>query len=142
MKILGKTPGKSVVIWLLALVLVTFVAGFWRYSKFEVAKEKLQLDSIFANVQGVKIKTEDSSLFSDKPYKSITIDIPSLASRSDDTIQGQVDTNQIIDRESFDKRFIKWLHDTYNKGETKKYTDEITINYRDQRVIHNDFSKK
>lgn len=142
MNILGKTPGKSIVIWLLVLVLVSLGAGFWRYSKFEVAKEKLQLDSIFANVQGAEVKTEDSSLFSDKPYKSITINIPSLASKSDDTTQGQDKTNQIIDRESFDKRFVKWLKDTYNKGEAKKYTDEITINYRDQRVIHNDFSNK
>lgn len=135
MKILDKMGWKVFVVVVIGVAL-SAILGYREYSRKELMKQELNLDGLFINIKGVNVKTVSSNLFSEKPYKSIVIKIPSIASEGDDaTKEGGDKTNQIIDREKLNKGFESWLKNIFNSDFAKTYTDDIEVWYRDHKII-------
>lgn len=123
---------------LLAFIASVFI-GFHQFSKKEELKRELNLQGLFMNVKGVEVKTENAIFYDEKPYKSIVIKIPSLASEYDDSVSDSKLVNKIINREQFDEHFVQWLEHTFKKEVASKYTSHIEVWYRDRRVINEQY---
>ena len=133
--------------WFPLVVIAIFSSiflGYVKYSERELLKQEINLNGIFINVKGVKISAEETNYFERKPYKKIKIWIPSLSSQLDDQTSNSTKDkdipNQIIDREKFDKNFVKWLKSIYDKKIAKKYTKKIEILYRDIKVVDENYN--
>lgn len=128
---------------LLPLVTISLLySGVIGYRRYQL-KKALQLDSLFVNLkgqgQGVQIETEAAGPLSLKLYKKLVIKIPSLASEGDDANKKNADVNKIIDREKFGKGYTEWLRKTFDREFASKYTDEIIVYYRDDKIIEESY---
>lgn len=132
--------------WFPLTVVALFISiflGYNKYSERELLKRDLNLDGVFVNIKDVKISTEETNYFEKKPYKKIKIEIPSLSSQLDDQTSDNSNnkgmSNQIINREKFDKNFVNWLKSIYDKKIAEKYTKKIEIWYRDIKVVDEEY---
>lgn len=133
---------KKNIYWVIIISLIgSGIFGFQQFSKKEKLKQELNLDGLFVNVKDIKIDTKESSIFDKKPYENITIKIPSLASENDDSLIDGKKVNKIIDREKFDEKFTLWLKHIFRKDVARKYTNNITIWYRDQKIVNETYKK-
>jgi hypothetical protein len=140
MTVLKNWKTKLFVILVVALA-VSAVLGYRQFSQKEIMKQELNLNGLFVNIKGVETKTTSSDFFSDKPYDTIVIKIPSIASTGDDatTEKDAKDVNQIIDREKLDKGFIAWLKSVFDDNVAKHYANHIEVWYRDDKIINKNF---
>lgn len=134
---------------LIALLVITILGvvvsgsvGYKNYADKEAMKQELNLDGLFVNIKGVSTKTINSDSSSAKPYDTIVIKIPSIASSGDDaTAEKDVkNINQIIDREKLDIGFTKWLKSVFDKKVVGNYTDHIEVWYRDAKIINENYN--
>lgn len=134
---------KKILLWITTISLLgSIFLGFWQFSKKETMKRDLNLDGLFVNIKGVDVKTENSSIFDEKPYDKIVIKIPSLASENDDSLIDGKKVNKLIDRENFDKYFKTWLKHIFSKETARKYANQIVVYYRDDKIIQYSESEK
>ncbi|MCM6930455.1 hypothetical protein [Enterococcus italicus] len=117
--------------------ILSVVFGYINFRNQEIMKQELNLDGLFMNIKNVKIDTTESGFGSKKPYDAIVIKIPSIASQFDDQIKEGFDSekNEIINRESLDASFTKWLEETFSTTQAKKYTNKIEVWYRDIKIV-------
>lgn len=134
---------KYLILFFLCIaILGSFFAGYYSFSKKQQVKQELNLDGLFVNIKDVEIETEGSGFFSDKPYSTITIKIPSIASQLDDQLDGNTkNRTELIDREKLDASFTEWLKKTFSAKEAKKYTDKIVVWYRDDKIVDETYKK-
>jgi hypothetical protein len=135
--------GRNATIIVALFVVGAFVFAYFRVQhKLDMAKEA-NLREVFPNVS-TKVTTTWAPLSSDKPYSEITIEIPSLASKYDDsaTDSDKDKLNKVIDRVAFGTEFKEWLRKVYNGKAAAKYTDKIVVKYRDDVVISKDYTEK
>ncbi|MCR8967544.1 hypothetical protein [Streptococcus zalophi] len=139
MKTLTDKMRNKIILGLVILsIILGFLLGINRFYTKEKMKQELQLNSLFLNIEGLKVTTDNSSIWSNKPYKKIVIKIPSIASKNDDATnqkEAANKVNKVIDREKLDEGFANWIEKIFNKKETQQYTDEIEIWYRDNKII-------
>lgn len=138
-----KENKRGILFVIFVLIVIGFAAsaflGYREYSQKEIMKQELNLNGLFINIKGVEIDTTNGEFFSEKPYKDITIKIPSIASTGDDATKENDDqVNQILDREKLDKGFSTWLVNTFDQDFASIYTDKVQVWYRDHKII--DFS--
>lgn len=128
---------KSLVFFFLWIaILGSFFAGYYSFSKKQQMKHELNLDGLFVNIKDVEIETDGPGFLSDKPYSTITIKIPSIASQLDDQLGGgSKNRNELLNREKLDASFTEWLKKTFSATEAKKYTDKIVVWYRDDKIV-------
>lgn len=132
---------KLFVVFVIAIA-ISAVLGFRQYRQREIMKQELNLDGLFVNIKGVDISTSSARFSSKKPYASIKIKIPSIASTGDDAIkENDNEINQIIDREKLGKDFENWLKVTFNSSVAKNYTEHIEVWYRDNKIIDENYKK-
>jgi hypothetical protein len=133
--ILTKFKGQISLV-VIASLAIAIIIGYSDYSRKEGLKQDLDLNGFFVNIQGVKIDTTPSGMFSDKAYDKIVIKIPSIASVNDDqTESGEKKVNQIIDRKKLGDGFKDWLVYVFNPKVAEYYTNHIEIWYRDEKII-------
>lgn len=127
----------------LGVIFFSIYQGYQVFSTKERMRQELNLDGLFINIKGVEVTTEAADLFSEKPYKSITIKIPSIASVGDDTTDPNAtqQINRIIDREKLDTGFTTWLIEIFDEKVAKEYTDKIDVWYRDDKIISQTYTK-
>jgi hypothetical protein len=135
--------GRNAVIIVMGVVAATMAFAYLQVQhKLDLAKEA-NLSEVFSNVSAT-VETTPASFFSEKPYSEILIEIPSLASKYDDsTKESDKDKlNKVIDRVVLGEGITKWLRKVYDGHTAAKYTDKIVVKYRDEIVINKDYTEK
>lgn len=134
---------KWIYILFLVVGLLIIWLGYQDYHQKSVLRKELNLEGLFTNIKDVEIETDGPGFFSDKPYSAITIKIPSVASQMDDQLGGgSKNRNELLDREKLDASITEWLKKTFSAKEAKKYTDKITVWYRDDKIVDEIYKNK
>lgn len=133
---------KTIIIVALIIgIILTVKTGYDNFIQKQITIKTID-KQIFPNlISDNKIEaTKQHNVFSKQAYTKLTINIPSLASKHDDTPKEAKLTNITVNREILDTEIENWLLYSFNSKEACKITSHIIVKYRDKEIINHNCS--